>query len=64
MCCAPYDTAFGAYGGVVERDDLHSGRVASSFDPASGQVVSYEYADDSMVIEPDSAFAPIESEME
>jgi hypothetical protein len=62
MCCAPFDTAFAAYGGAVERGDLHHGRVGSSFDPAEGQqMVSYEYQDDSMVVEPDTGFAPLES---
>ena len=64
MCCAPFDTAFAAYGGTVERGDMYQGRIGSVFDPADAAAASYEYQDDATIIEPDTAFAPFEEDME
>ena len=63
MCCAPFDTAFGAYGGAVERGDLHHGRVGSIFDPAGAHTVTYDSHAESEVVEPYSGFEPIEGGM-
>jgi len=62
LCCAPFDSAFGAYGGVIEREDIYQGRVGSVFEPAGAQVVSYDQMEEETVIEPDSAFEPMEIE--
>ncbi|MDA7950411.1 MAG: hypothetical protein MPJ24_02900 [Pirellulaceae bacterium] len=40
MCCSPYDDAYSAYGGSVERGDLYYGRVNSHFSDVQVQGVS------------------------
>jgi hypothetical protein len=36
MCAAPDDTAYSAYGGAWQRDDMYHGRVGSILDPTGG----------------------------
>ncbi|MCU0978211.1 MAG: hypothetical protein MUF25_03475 [Pirellulaceae bacterium] len=39
MCDSAQDWTYSAFGGKWQRDNPHSGRVASLFDPAGGQVM-------------------------
>jgi len=39
MCDNAQDWTYAAFGGKWQRDNPHSGRVASLFDPAGGQVI-------------------------
>ena len=62
LCCAPFDTAFGAYGGAIERHDQYHGRVGSVFDPAGAQIASYEQMADEAIVEPDTPFESVDPE--
>lgn len=58
ICQAPDDCAYSAYGGVYPRADMYHGRVGSAFDPAGGQLASWESAEAIEEIDPGTVDEP------
>lgn len=54
MCDNAQDGTYAAFGGKWQRDNLYSGRVASLFDPADGQVIEQQVSGQDAPTEADS----------